>query len=39
MGEDPTSHGYIKPETGDVWDFIGKVCAWVANPERKGIPD
>jgi hypothetical protein len=38
MGEDPVSNEFIKPTAGEVWDFIGKVCSWVANPARKGIP-
>jgi energy-coupling factor transporter ATP-binding protein EcfA2 len=39
MGEDPGSQDYIQPSSGDVWDFIGAVCRWVADPARKGIPD
>jgi len=38
MGEDPTSRNYVKPNTGDVWDFIGKIKDWIDNPNRKGIP-
>ncbi len=25
-------------EDGDVWEFIRKIAAWIADPERKGIP-
>ncbi|MDA0200126.1 MAG: ATP-binding protein, partial [Bacteroidetes bacterium] len=39
MGEDPSSASYLRPSPGDVWDFIGSIRAWVANPIRKGIPD
>lgn len=39
MGEDPSSASYLRPSPGDVWDFIGGIRAWVANPSRKGIPD
>jgi hypothetical protein len=39
MGEDPVSQNYIQPSSGDVWDFVGEVCRWVANPSRRGIPD
>ncbi|MGY6214607.1 ATP-dependent nuclease [Methylolobus aquaticus] len=39
MGEDPSSASYLRPSPGDVWDFIGRIRAWVANPSRKGMPD
>lgn len=39
MGEDPGAASYLRPSQGDVWDFIGDIRAWVANPSRKGIPD
>lgn len=39
MGEDPTHSDYVQPETGDVWDFIGRIREWVDNPNRKGIPE
>lgn len=39
MGEDPNAATYVRPSTGDVWDFIGSIRTWVANPTRKGIPD
>ncbi|MBD8893964.1 ATP-dependent nuclease [Roseibium litorale] len=38
MGSDPSSDGYIQPTEGDVWDFIGKVSAWMKDSKRKGIP-
>ena len=39
MGEDSNAATYVRPSTGDVWDFIGSIRTWVANPTRKGIPD
>lgn len=39
LGEDPTTTSYVKPTTGDVWDFIGKIKNWFGNPTRKGTPE
>ena len=39
MGSDPTDAAYIRPSTGDVWDFIRQIARWIADPNRKGIPD
>jgi len=38
MGEDPNSPDYIKPENGDVWEFLEDISKWFFNPRRKGIP-
>ncbi|HDR1504002.1 TPA: ATP-binding protein, partial [Pasteurella multocida] len=38
MGDNPNSNDYIKPQDGDVWDFIGKISKWVNDPNKKGIP-
>lgn len=38
MGEDPASQGYVKPSSGDVWEFVGGVRRWLMDPDRKGIP-
>jgi AAA domain, putative AbiEii toxin, Type IV TA system len=38
MGEDPTLAGYVSPQAGDVWDFLGRIRLWVNNPSRQGIP-
>jgi len=38
MGEDPDDPAYVKPQPGDVWDFITGLKRWLANPSRKGIP-
>lgn len=39
LGEDPNAPNYIKPTTGDVWDFMTKIKTWFSNPTRKGIPE
>lgn len=38
MGEDPDEPNYVQPTKGDVWDFLGKVKEWIAEPARKGVP-
>lgn len=38
MGEDAIAPGYVGPEAGDVWDFIGGVRAWLTDEKRRGIP-
>jgi ABC-type cobalamin/Fe3+-siderophores transport system ATPase subunit len=38
MGSDPNSGSYVQPTSGDVWDFIGRIKNWLADPSRKGIP-
>ena len=39
MGEDPGSSAYVKPDTDDVWAFLGEMKKWLVDPQRKGIPD
>ena len=39
MGSDPTDSSYLKPQDGDVWDFMRKVSAWIADPNRRGMPE
>lgn len=39
MGDDPDDPGYIKPSTGDVWDFLAMTKRWMIDPQRKGIPN
>ncbi len=39
MGENPEELNYLKPTTGDVWDFLGEIKAWIENSNRKGIPE
>jgi len=36
MGSDPTAANYLKPVTGDVWDFMRRIVGWIKNPARKG---
>jgi predicted ATPase len=36
LGSDPSDSAYIKPATGDVWDFMREVVSWVKDPGRKG---
>ncbi|WP_373818246.1 ATP-dependent endonuclease [Glaesserella sp.] len=38
MGDNPSSDAYVKPQKGDVWDFIGKISKWINNPNKKGVP-
>jgi predicted ATPase len=38
MGEDPNSPTYVRPTSGDVWEFMVGVGRWLQNPLRKGIP-
>jgi ABC-type cobalamin/Fe3+-siderophores transport system ATPase subunit len=35
MGSDTLQPGYLMPSTGDAWDFMRKIIAWVKNPARK----
>ena len=37
MGQKKTDNDYIKPEEGDVWDFIGHIKNWLDNPNRIGM--
>ncbi len=36
LGSDPNDAAYVKPTTGDVWDFMRDVVKWVKDPGRKG---
>lgn len=38
MGEDSSDTNYVKPQEGDVWEFLARVKAWLVDPARKGIP-
>jgi predicted ATPase len=38
MGEDPSDSQYVRPDGGDVWEFLGRVRTWLLDPARKGIP-
>jgi hypothetical protein len=39
MGSDPLSADYVKPTSGDVWDFLRGIQKWVADPNRKGLAE
>ena len=36
LGSDPSGPDYIRPATGDVWDFMRGIVNWVRDPSRKG---
>jgi predicted ATPase len=36
MGGDPMNASYVKPEVGDVWDFMRSIVTWVKDSQRKG---
>lgn len=38
LGSDPDDDSYVEPAPEDVWEFIGQIAAWVANPKRRGMP-
>lgn len=38
MGEDPESPDYLRPTTGDVWEFVAAIKAWLTDTSRRGIP-
>ena len=37
MGTDPADSGYLKPDQGDVWEFLRSINKWIKNPNRKGM--
>ncbi|KQZ42235.1 ATP-dependent endonuclease [Duganella sp. Root1480D1] len=38
MGEDPSNANYVRPNAGDVWEFVRDIRSWLVDPARKGIP-
>ena len=36
LGSDPSDPTYVKPATGDVWDFMRSIVTWVRDAQRKG---
>jgi hypothetical protein len=38
MGADPDEPAYVRPRTGDVWEFIMQIAAWIRDPGRLGMP-
>jgi len=39
MGSEPSDENYVRPTTGDVWDFVGSIKKWLIAPEKRGIPN
>jgi hypothetical protein len=39
LGTDRDSPTWVEPEDSDVWAFIDRISRWVADPDRRGIPD
>ncbi len=37
LGSDPESENYVKPESGDVWEFLGQISAWTRATSRRGM--
>lgn len=37
MGSDPEDPDYVKPAASDVWEFLGRVATWIADPNRRGM--
>lgn len=38
MGEDTGTQNYLRPTSGDVWEFIAGIKAWLVDANRCGIP-
>lgn len=38
MGSDSNDPNYIKPSSGDVWEFIGTINSWFKTSSKRGIP-
>jgi AAA15 family ATPase/GTPase len=38
MGSDSNDPNYLKPYSGDVWDFIGSINSWFKTSNKRGIP-
>ena len=38
LGSDPEKANYVAPGQTDVWKFIEQMKAWIADPNRHGIP-
>ena len=38
MGEDSSTTNYLRPTSGDVWEFLAGIKAWFADANRRGIP-
>ena len=29
MGSDPSDPSYVRPSSGDVWEFMERICSWI----------
>lgn len=38
MGSDPNEPAYVRPGSGDVWEFLETISAWTSNSNRLGMP-
>lgn len=38
MGEDASDAAYLRPASGDVWDFLKQIQSWLHNSLRLGMP-
>ncbi|WP_454643347.1 ATP-dependent nuclease [Bradyrhizobium liaoningense] len=36
LGSDAAHSNYVKPGTGDVWDFMERMVSWIKNSSRRG---
>lgn len=36
LGQDPESETYVRPDEGDIWEFMRSVNAWILDPDREG---
>jgi len=39
LGDDLSDSHFVRPERGDVWEFVDRIRSWFLNPNRKGMPD
>lgn len=39
LGSDPDDAAYVRPSTGDVWEFMRGIAAWLRDPLRQGMAD
>ncbi|MEQ8242952.1 ATP-binding protein [Fulvivirga sp.] len=39
MGSNPADSNYIKPSTGDIWEFMTGIQRWMMKEDKNGIPE
>jgi hypothetical protein len=37
LGDTEEQTDFVKPATGDVWDFLDKIAKWISDPNKLGI--